>query len=306
MAAFVLPRMNGASGSERIAHEAGPTVRAPVVATFDHGGARWSVDGDTRFEPLILASADAGNPSTPDPFCFREAATGWALALRPDLYAQLTLPGDRGAGRLFAYASKKGQRPSLRELPPLSKQRRRRSVGGGYAGPTAFDPAAAPNPRAVGADGDPVTRAALLEKANQGHHQILVRLFQRLVQAGWRDIEQFPLSIDLWARHPDGERVLFEAKTISATNEVSQCRRGLAQLLEYRLEIAGAADSLCLVTDAPVSPKRASILERLDVAVLAIPTDEVLLAGGAHGARLANRLEVSPTAGGRKTRSGER
>ena len=45
-----------------------------------------------------------------------------------------------------------------------------------------------------------------------------------------------PNAIDLEARRPDGVRVIFEAKTISDDNELSQTRSGFARLHEYRFE----------------------------------------------------------------------
>lgn len=299
MEAFVLPRAPGAGPDDRVDGGGEPGKRAAVVAHFQHAGAWWEVDGDTRFEPLWLAWNARNSDRERETFRIRDTGKSWALALRPDLYAALTISGDRGAGKLFVRARKAGPKPTLEVAPPLR-------AGGGITGarrrgetPVAFDPLAISHAVEPGASGDPERTAVLVEKANEGHHQILVRLFDRLNSSGWTEIGQFPDSIDLWARSASGDRVIFEAKTISDANSVAQCRRGLAQLLEYRLEVRADGDGICLVTDTPLPPRRASILERLGVAVLAITPEKVLVPGGERGVQVAAALEP-PEAAGRK------
>ena len=135
---------------------------------------------------------------------------------------------------------------------------------------------------------------------------MLVRLFHYLTRAGWDEIGEFPTAIDLWARDPDGHRVIFEAKTVSDTNSLSQCRGALAQLVEYRLELGEEGDGICLVTDTPIPPRRASILERLGVAVLAITPAGDLAPGGELGADLAAALASTAEAILHKDRPGAR
>ena len=300
MQSFVLPRCAGASPHGQIAWDGDSTKRAPVVARFHHAGTTWAVDGDTRFEPLLVAWDDIWSVPGSEPFGFRDTGARWALALHPDLYAKLTLARDRGAGRLFAYAFKHDPIPALPGLPGLRGQPTPTAPGGGGMGPVQFDPVATPSPIAQGGATDPARTAALLEKANQGHHQVLVRLFRYLTRAGWDEIGEFPTAIDLWARGPDSQRVIFEAKTISDTNSLSQCRRALAQLLEYRLELGEEGDGICLITDTPIPARRASILQRLGVAVLAITPADDLVPGGELGAELAAALALRPGATHRK------
>ncbi len=291
MEVFVLPRANGAHPHDRIADDGIPGKRAPNAARFHHGQTIWRVEGDTRFEPLLMAWCEIEGPSATEPFCFREEGQ-WALALRPDLHAKQTFPGDRGAGGLFIYASKRQGKPALPHLPSLREQRAHVVPYGRQWGPVPFRPDVVPGLAALPTTADPARAAALIEKANQGHHAILVRLFRRLTEAGWQEIGEFPGSIDLWARRPDGQRVIFEAKTVSETNSLSQCRRGLAQLLEYRLEFGEEEDRLCLVTDVPIPPDRASILDRLGIAAVAVTAeDEVVVSGGNRGTDLAVDLE---------------
>ncbi len=74
--------------------------------------------------------------------------------------------------------------------------------------------------------------------------------------------------MDLMGRTPANQVVIFEAKTISNSNETRQCRSALAQLLEYRQEYGQPDDALCVVVDVAISATRAGILERLGVAVV--------------------------------------
>jgi hypothetical protein len=60
--------------------------------------------------------------------------------------------------------------------------------------------------------------------------------------------------------------VLFEAKTVSRSSELSQTRSGLSQLLEYRFFYGDPTDRLCLVTDAPISDRRIRFLENHGIA----------------------------------------
>jgi hypothetical protein len=123
----------------------------------------------------------------------------------------------------------------------------------------------------------------LQEKAKQGHHDLLVALARVLKGAGWTEIRE-TRSIDLWAMAPGAGRVIFEAKTVSSGNELSQTRAGLAQLLEYREVIGEPTDRICLVVDRRVSPERSELLEALKVAVLARQESRFTAANRAGGA----------------------
>lgn len=126
----------------------------------------------------------------------------------------------------------------------------------------------------------------LAEKRTLAHHGLLVRLHDDLVARGWSELGEMPLAIDLQGRHPVGEAVIFEAKTLSGENETRQCRAGLAQLLEYRQDYGAPEDALCLVVDGRLSERRADLLERLGVAVLVAEEACPVVASNASGARL--------------------
>ena len=117
-------------------------------------------------------------------------------------------------------------RPSSKESrngqAPRSYRRRR------------FDPTKRPPPpTGSGRTKDPDEILALREKANRRHFQILCDLQAYLQDAGWREIDEIPAAIDLLAEKRGAGRVLFEAKTIGTSNERSQVRSAIAQLLEY-------------------------------------------------------------------------
>lgn len=168
--------------------------------------------------------------------------------------------------------------------------------------PRPFDPDAAPAERrsdrgAVGRD----EAEDLREKAAQGHHALLVRLFGALHERGWTDIEEIPLAIDLRGRAPDTRIVIFEAKTITADNETGQCRSGLAQLLEYRQDYGSPDDALCLVVDRTLSERRSDILDRLGIAAVVASQTERLCSANSTGERLldADGRPGDDTAAGR-------
>jgi hypothetical protein len=135
-----------------------------------------------------------------------------------------------------------------------------------------FDPSRSPTPSEPSKEDDAEARA-LREKAQQGHHQLLMHLNAALQHDGWTDLEEIPAAIDLRGRSPRGEHVIFEAKTISDSNETSQCRGALAQLLEYRLDYGHPDDLVVVVVDAAVGSRRSEILERLGLAALLATAD---------------------------------
>lgn len=156
-----------------------------------------------------------------------------------------------------------------------------------------FDPARVPTFGQLGLAGglDLETIIAAREKANQRHHQVLVALDAWLRKRCWRDIYEQPGGIDLQASTPDlRKRVIFEAKTVSPGNELTQTRKALAQLLEYRLLPGGQReDLLCLVVDRTLSDRRAQLLNKLQVAVIvAVPGTAAVRSGNALGQRLTS------------------
>lgn len=132
-----------------------------------------------------------------------------------------------------------------------------------------FDPTTTPaNPRRDGATLGRDEAVDLQEKAQRGHHELLVGLHGALRVRGWTDLGEIPAAIDLRGCSPGGRAVIFEAKTITAENETRQCRGGLAQLLEYRQDYGSPDDALCLVVNAPITERRRDLLERLGVAAV--------------------------------------
>jgi hypothetical protein len=136
---------------------------------------------------------------------------------------------------------------------------------------------------------DPEVIAAKREQANRGHHTLVSALNNFLRNVGCNDITEIPGAIDLWARRSDGTRVIFEAKTIAPSNELSQTRSGFAQLHEYRIEYGDNDDALCLVVDRPLSLRRQKLLDSFGVAVL-VGSGTDFEAGNDHGTHLIDAL----------------
>ncbi len=154
--------------------------------------------------------------------------------------------------------------------------------------PRSFDPDSPPNPRAPRGTkpSTPDETAALQEKATQDHFQALSALHASLIDHRWQNVEEIPSAIDLRATSPDGaHRVIFEVKTISASNELHQCRAALSQLLEYRFFHGEPADELCLVVNGPIADHRRVFLESLGVGVAQIHTDGAIQAIGLFAGR---------------------
>ncbi len=124
--------------------------------------------------------------------------------------------------------------------------------------------------------------AKLQEQATRGHHEILALLHKYLADSGWVDIEEIPGAIDLWAISPSKTRVIFEAKTITESNEIDQCRAALAQLLEYRFFFGRPTDQLCLIVDRQTGSSRVAFLESAPIAVVAV-NDRGVRGVGARG-----------------------
>jgi hypothetical protein len=122
-------------------------------------------------------------------------------------------------------------------------------------------------------------RAQLLEQATRGHHALIMTLALHLDGAGWREIEEVPGGFDLWATKAD-RRVIFEAKTLRNSNAAHQVRLAIAQLLEYRFIYGTPTDSLCLVTDAPVTQQRVRLMDSLNIGFLIRNAEGIRAAGG--------------------------
>ncbi|NNB86748.1 hypothetical protein [Corallococcus exiguus] len=136
--------------------------------------------------------------------------------------------------------------------------------------PRPFDETRPPAPFLQREEREPPEETlARQEKAAHGHHDLLAALNRALIASGWNIIEETRGAIDLWARRPgDGQRVIFEAKTLGDGTEVHQTRSALSQLLEYRHFLGAPNDFLCLVTNAPISDVRERFLRTQGVAVL--------------------------------------
>jgi hypothetical protein len=143
-----------------------------------------------------------------------------------------------------------------------------------------FDPAAPPPapPRPGQPGSTPEERAQLLEQATKGHHELVKTLAVHLAKAGWTQIEEVPGGPDLWATKAD-RRVIFEAKTLRNSNAAHQVRLAIAQLLEYRFIYGTSSDSLCLLTDAPVTDQRSRLLDSLNIGFLSKDVDGIRAAG---------------------------
>ena len=157
----------------------------------------------------------------------------------------------------------RGRRPSTRKSRPFDVE---------------APPPAPPRPGQVGST--PEERAQLLEQATKGHHALVRALAVHLEGAGWTQIEEVPGGLDLWATNGD-RRVIFEAKTLRNANAAHQVRLAVAQLLEYRFVYGKPGDGLCLVTDAPVTGQRVSLLDSLNIGLLIKDAEGVRAAGKA-------------------------
>ncbi len=147
----------------------------------------------------------------------------------------------------------------------------------------------APPTAPAGETANPEVIAAKREQAGQDHHAMLRELNNLLRAVGCDNISEIPGAIDLWATRPNGARVIFEAKTISPTNELSQTRSGFAQLHEYRIEYGKSGDQLCLVVDRPLAVRRQRLLDSLGMPVL-VKSGADFEAGNDLGSHLIDAL----------------
>lgn len=95
---------------------------------------------------------------------------------------------------------------------------------------------------------DPELTRIRRQKSNLSHKLILQQLEEYLESKGCDPLEND--HIDLYAQIPGDGKFLFEVKSTSSTNLLSQTRKGVSQLYEYRFryqEEIGYDVSLCLV-----------------------------------------------------------
>lgn len=87
------------------------------------------------------------------------------------------------------------------------------------------------------------------KKANTTHKKVLTLLVGLLEKSGY--IVEFGTYVDAFTRLVSGPAI-FEVKSITERNEMSQCRKGLSQLYEYRYRHEIANASLWLVLSSPL------------------------------------------------------
>jgi hypothetical protein len=88
--------------------------------------------------------------------------------------------------------------------------------------------------------------------------------------------------------------VIFEVKTLSNGNEISQCRAALSQLLEYRFFYGAPTDRLCLVVNGAISDRRTAFFEEHAIAVLNADSGGVIQPVGRLGEEtLGNLTDVN-------------
>jgi hypothetical protein len=93
--------------------------------------------------------------------------------------------------------------------------------------------------------------AAKLERANLTHYRLVAGKSLFLKSLGLPAVET-PL-IDLWSQTADAQ-VIYEMKSLSGVNFVSQIRRAVAQLYEYRYAYKRPEARLCVVTNGQPDP----------------------------------------------------
>jgi hypothetical protein len=95
---------------------------------------------------------------------------------------------------------------------------------------------------------DPEITRIKRQRANLMHKILLEKLFSYLEQRGSKPYENE--HIDLFVELPTKEKFVFEVKSVNETNLLSQTRKGVSQLYEYRYrykKIIGHDVKLCLV-----------------------------------------------------------
>jgi len=169
--------------------------------------------------------------------------------------------GDEGRGAVRRFALElKAARPRSDPKPPRASELRKRKS-------RAFREDAPPPKPPKARDRSKFPPDQFLqqqEKAQLGHHEILVALSKRLRELAWEGIDEIVGAVDLMA-HRKGVRILFEAKTVSLKTEIHQVRSAIAQLLHYRHDYGRKSDHLCVVTNGAISSRFVKFLEALGI-----------------------------------------
>ncbi len=118
----------------------------------------------------------------------------------------------------------------------------------GLSGKPIVPTAGTPLPSATGSIRYEVD-AQKRERANQLHWSLVTAKAAFLNAHGWPAYENE--HIDLYARSGK-DIVIYEMKSIATTNLVSQVRKAVAQLYEYRYIFTAPSAKLCVVTNAPI------------------------------------------------------
>jgi hypothetical protein len=95
---------------------------------------------------------------------------------------------------------------------------------------------------------DPEITRIKRQRANLIHKVLLEKLYTYLEKCGAKPYENE--HIDLFAKLPSNEKYVFEVKSLNSDNLLSQTRKGVSQLYEYRYryqDIIGYDVKLCLV-----------------------------------------------------------
>jgi hypothetical protein len=101
--------------------------------------------------------------------------------------------------------------------------------------------------------------AQKLERANQTHWQLVAAKSAFLGERGWPAYENE--QIDLYAT-TGAQTIIYEMKSINSetSNQLSQIRKAISQLYEYRFIFNEPKAALCIVTNAAIAKKDAWLL----------------------------------------------
>ena len=86
--------------------------------------------------------------------------------------------------------------------------------------------------------------------------------------------------------------MIFEVKSLSASNELRQCRAALSQLVEYRFFYGADSDRLCLVIDRAIADRRRALLEGMGIAIVNVTASGRLEPIGQIGIELLATTET--------------
>lgn len=168
--------------------------------------------------------------------------------LSSDLVEKLT--SEKGILEEFEQPPVEAETLSTRVTPPLTYAfRKRNQEENAY---TIFS--------TIRTQVDPEVTRIKRQKSNLNHKMILQQLEDYLESLGCDPLEND--HIDLFAQVPNNGKYLFEVKSTSEDNLLSQTRKGVSQLYEYRFRYQGQIGydvSLCLVL--PKKPDEIDWLE---------------------------------------------